>query len=204
MNKGGKVWIIWCLVAGLFLAWGMMGCAKKEVKTEAPVQQSAEDEQLKALKAKEEAEAAKKKVRIREEEVAVKEPGKDLSALEKEKSLAWKKEKEAFEMEDLYFDYDQYVLTTKARDLLQKKVEWLKRNSQAKVQVEGHCDDRGSTEYNLALGDRRADSVKQYLVSLGISTDRISTISYGKEKPLDPGQTEEAWARNRRAHFVVR
>jgi peptidoglycan-associated lipoprotein len=79
----------------------------------------------------------------------------------------------------------------------------LKKYPKVKVQIEGHCDERGTIEYNLALGERRANSTKKYLISLGISADRISTISYGKERPLDPGHNEEAWAKNRRAHIVV-
>ncbi len=75
--------------------------------------------------------------------------------------------------------------------------------STVKIQIEGHCDERGTAEYNLALGERRANSAKKYLVSLGIPADRLSTISYGKEMPLDPGHNEEAWAKNRRAHFII-
>jgi peptidoglycan-associated lipoprotein len=72
-----------------------------------------------------------------------------------------------------------------------------------KIQIEGHCDERGTSEYNLALGERRANSAKKYLISLGMPADRISTISYGKEKPLDPGHNEEAWSKNRRDHFII-
>lgn len=79
----------------------------------------------------------------------------------------------------------------------------LEKRPKGKIQIEGHCDERGTVEYNLALEERRAHSAKQYLVSHGISPDRISTISYGKEMPLDPGHHEEAWAKNRRAHFVI-
>jgi peptidoglycan-associated lipoprotein len=79
----------------------------------------------------------------------------------------------------------------------------LKKYSNVKIQIEGHCDERGTVEYNLALGERRANSTKKYLTSLGISPDRISTISYGKERPADPGHNEEAWAKNRRAHTII-
>jgi peptidoglycan-associated lipoprotein len=79
----------------------------------------------------------------------------------------------------------------------------LKKYPKVKVQVEGDCDERGTIEYNLALGERRANATKKYLVSLGVSADRISTISYGKERPLDPGHDEEAWAKNRRAHTII-
>jgi peptidoglycan-associated lipoprotein len=86
---------------------------------------------------------------------------------------------------------------------LKESAALLKKNPKWKIQIEGHCDERGTVEYNLALGERRANSTKRYLVSLGITSDRISTISFGKERPLDPGHNEEAWAKNRRAHIVV-
>jgi peptidoglycan-associated lipoprotein len=87
--------------------------------------------------------------------------------------------------------------------ILKENFALLKKYPVMKFQIEGHCDERGTGEYNLALGERRANSAKNYLVSLGISAARISTISYGKERPLDPGHNEEAWAKNRRDHFVV-
>jgi peptidoglycan-associated lipoprotein len=100
------------------------------------------------------------------------------------------------------FDYDQASLTTSARRLLADNAEWMRKNSDVTVQVEGHCDERGSVEYNLALGERRAKSVKNYLVSLGLDPKRLTVISYGKEKPLVSGDTEEDYAKNRRANFV--
>jgi peptidoglycan-associated lipoprotein len=87
--------------------------------------------------------------------------------------------------------------------ILRENAAFLKKNPKMKIQIEGHCDERGTVEYNLALGERRANNTKRYLVSLGITSDRISTISFGKEMPLDPGHNEEAWAKNRRAHIVV-
>jgi peptidoglycan-associated lipoprotein len=114
-----------------------------------------------------------------------------------------KKAIEEFESKDVLFPYDSYVLTQQARQILQEKAKFLEENPQVRVLIEGHCDERGTKEYNLALGDRRAQAAKRYLVGLGISPDRMRTISYGKERPLDPGHNEEAWARNRRAHFVV-
>jgi peptidoglycan-associated lipoprotein len=100
------------------------------------------------------------------------------------------------------FDYDKATLTSTARKTLADNAEWIKGHANATVQIEGHCDSRGSVEYNLALGERRAKSVKGYLVSLGIDAKRLSIISYGKEKPLDSADTEEAYARNRRANFL--
>jgi peptidoglycan-associated lipoprotein len=110
----------------------------------------------------------------------------------------------SFENEDVYFEFDQFVLSEKAKAILNKKAQWLREHGTAKAQIEGHCDDRGSTEYNLALGQKRADAALQYLVALGISPTRLSTISYGKERPLDPAQNEAAWAKNRRAHFILK
>jgi peptidoglycan-associated lipoprotein len=106
------------------------------------------------------------------------------------------------EVRDAYFDLDKADIRPDARVALAKTAEFLKNNPQVKVTIEGHCDERGSTEYNLGLGDRRATAVKQYLVSLGISGDRMSTVSYGKEKPFCMESTEACWQQNRRGHFV--
>ena len=106
-------------------------------------------------------------------------------------------------LEDIHFQYDQADLTDQARAILEKNAQWINAHAAAKVRVEGHCDERGTVEYNLALGDRRAQSTRDYLVSLGVAADRLATASYGKERPLDTGTTESAHARNRRAHFAV-
>jgi peptidoglycan-associated lipoprotein len=105
--------------------------------------------------------------------------------------------------EDIYFDFDKSTLTPAAQDNLLRKAEWLRENSDATVSIEGHCDERGTNEYNLALGDRRAESAKAFLIDLGIDPSRLTTISYGEERPVDPRNMEEAWAKNRRDHFVV-
>ncbi|QTA80506.1 Peptidoglycan-associated lipoprotein [Desulfonema limicola] len=111
--------------------------------------------------------------------------------------------REKFMNEDIYFGFDQSSLSAEAQMILRRKAEWMKNNPGTSIIIEGHCDERGTTEYNLALGDRRAESVKTFLANLGISVSRIATISYGEEKPLDPGHNEDAWARNRRAHFII-
>jgi len=105
-------------------------------------------------------------------------------------------------VQDAYFDFNKADIRPDARQALAKTADFLRNNPQIRVTVEGHCDERGSTEYNLALGDRRAGAVKQYLVSLGISADRISTVSFGKEKPFCTQSTEACWQQNRRGHFV--
>jgi peptidoglycan-associated lipoprotein len=106
-------------------------------------------------------------------------------------------------LRDVPFDFDSAVLLESARPILDRTAEWLRSYPTVTLLVEGHCDERGTVEYNLALGERRSMAAFNYLVSLGIPASRLKTISYGKEFPLDPGHTEEAWARNRRAHFEV-
>jgi len=106
------------------------------------------------------------------------------------------------EVRDAYFDYDKADIRPDARAALSKTADFLKSNPRFKVIIEGHCDERGSTEYNLGLGDRRASAVKQYIVSLGVSADRVSTVSFGKEKPFCMESAEACWQQNRRGHFV--
>ncbi len=104
---------------------------------------------------------------------------------------------------DIRFELDSSALTDAARQTLGQHAAWLKAHAGARVTIEGHCDDRGTVDYNLALGEHRARAAKDYLVSLGVAAGRLHTVSFGKEKPLDPGSDEAAWAKNRRAHFVV-
>jgi peptidoglycan-associated lipoprotein len=104
---------------------------------------------------------------------------------------------------DIHFQYDSAALDEAARATLEKHAVWLQTHRDVRVTIEGHCDERGTTDYNLALGEQRARAAWDYLVSLGVAPDRLRTVSYGKERPLDPGQTEEAYARNRRDHFAV-
>ena len=104
---------------------------------------------------------------------------------------------------DVHFGYDKYDLTENARQILAGHARILKDNHRVKILIEGHCDERGTIEYNLTLGDRRAAAVRDYLVNYGIDPGRISTISYGEERPLDPRHDEEAWGKNRRSAFVI-
>jgi peptidoglycan-associated lipoprotein len=106
-------------------------------------------------------------------------------------------------VKDAYFDYDKADIRADARDALSQTAKFLRSNPQMKAVVQGHCDERGSTEYNLALGDRRAAAAKQFLVSLGIAADRLETVSYGKERPFCSAATEECYTQNRRAHFAM-
>ncbi|MCJ9427610.1 peptidoglycan-associated lipoprotein Pal [Kordiimonas sp. A6E486] len=103
----------------------------------------------------------------------------------------------------VFFQYDSSELTAHAQDTLRKQADWLKHYPQIKVQVQGHCDERGTREYNLALGERRATAVKNYLVALGVPASRLSTISYGKERPAVVGNGEQFWSQNRRGVLVV-
>ena len=112
-------------------------------------------------------------------------------------------EMKAFEDKDIHFDFDRFDLKPEDIDILNDKASFLKAHPDLKIRIEGNCDERGTTEYNLALGDRRAKAAQDYLVEQAIAKERISTISYGKERPLDPGHNEEAWAKNRRDHFVI-
>ena len=106
-------------------------------------------------------------------------------------------------LQPVFFEYDRAELSSQGRSILQTNAEILRRYPTWVITIEGHCDERGSPEYNLGLGERRALMAQEYLVGLGLDADRINTVSYGKEFPFDPGQTPEAWARNRRAHFVI-
>ena len=191
MGKKGLVVLVLILCVGLLLT----GCPKKTVMKEEPSMKKAEEpvaerEKAAKLAAEEEAKKAKEK--------------------EFEKSLVAKKEPgiagEVFEsrlLKDIHFDFDKYDIRSEDAGTLKENATLLMNYPKVKIQVEGHCDERGTNEYNLALGERRANAAKKYLLSLGISTDRISSISYGEEKPLDTGHNEEAWSKNRRGHFVI-
>jgi peptidoglycan-associated lipoprotein len=106
-------------------------------------------------------------------------------------------------LKDILYDYDSHNLRADARDILRANADWLKRNSAARLEIEGHCDERGTNEYNLALGAKRAQAAKDFLVTLGIGAERLSTISYGEEIQLCKDANEDCWQRNRRARFVV-
>jgi peptidoglycan-associated lipoprotein len=104
---------------------------------------------------------------------------------------------------DAFFEYNDSSLSSDAQTALTNSATWLKKNGQYNLLIEGHCDERGTEQYNLALGDRRANQAKEYLVTLGVDAARIRTVSYGEERPFDPGHDESAWAKNRRDHLVL-
>lgn len=172
--------LILCLTVSL-----LTGCAKKEmVKEEAVMEEKAIPEEKPEVAQPKEAELERQRV----------------EAALREKKL---EEKEASEFRDIHFDFDKFNLKREAREILQEHAGWLLKHPDYDVVIEGHCDERGTNEYNLALGERRAVSAMNYLVNLGVEKKRLTTISYGEELPLDPGHNEKAWAKNRRAHFVV-
>lgn len=109
----------------------------------------------------------------------------------------------AFENQDVYFDYDSDTLTEPAKKVLDEKIAFLKRFPKVAVTIEGHCDERGTTEYNIALGERRAHAAQQYILNSNSSNLKLTTVSYGKERPVAVGHDEASWAKNRRAHFTL-
>jgi len=188
----------------LFLCLGLIltGCVKKTGLREDLAIQKEQAARLEAERAAKEA-REKELARVKEEEVRK-------AREEFEKSLVAKREPgiegEVYEsrlLKDVHFDFDKYDIRPGDAEILKGNATVLLKYPTAKIQMEGHCDERGTVEYNLALGERRANNTRKYLNSLGVSPDRISTISYGKERPLDPGHNEESWAKNRRAHCIV-
>lgn len=196
-----KLWISLALVLIIPGLLFTASCAKKTVKSDITADQKAQEEA--EIRARMEAE------KVQQAEMDAQMEKTRLKALEEQrmKEEAMKREMMAartrFLNEDIYFEFDSSALLSMAQDVLKRKAQWLRDNPDVSVVVEGHCDERGTNEYNLALGDRRSNSAKSFLVDLGISVSRLKTISYGEERPGDTGHNEEAWAKNRRAHFVT-
>ena len=192
--RKSRAWIFGAIMLAMLLALGV-SCAKKQVTMETQEmaadesQQSAEDEA-----ARREAEEA----RLREQRA------REARQRQEASSMSEAARRAAFEDEEIHFDFDKYVLTPQAMMILDDKAAYLREHPTVRVLVEGHCDARGSNEYNLALGDRRANSAKNYLVKSGVAESRITSISYGEEQPLCMQQNESCWYRNRRGHFGAR
>lgn len=181
---------LWISLALLFVIPGLLftaSCEKKEDKSEPAMEQPAQEDAAADAKGREEELA-----RQRAEEERLREEAARREA-----------ERNKFLSEDVFFEFDSSALSQEAQSVLGEKAEYLRNNPDVSVIVEGHCDERGTNEYNLGLGDRRATSAKTYLVDLGIAESRLTTTSYGEERPVDTGHNEEAWAKNRRAHFVI-
>ena len=198
MKRGKNILIILLMVIGLvFLG---LACQRKtqvvrpdrsdEVKPPTVATQEKEE----TMKGETEEEKGTYKI----SDLAPEDKSKGLSPEEKLKA-----EINEFESEPVYFEYDEWDLKPAARENLRKKAVWLDSNSEYSIQISGHCDERGTNEYNLALGDRRAETAKTYLINLGISEKRIETISYGEERPAVMGHSEEAWVKNRRDEFRI-
>jgi peptidoglycan-associated lipoprotein len=183
----------------LLLAVLMLVCYGCSSTPTQPVQKSLTAEEQARLDQEEALKRKEREARISEEELA--RTRADRERLERERALQEKKG--AVPVSDIYFDYDSH--TVQAEDLakIKEMAEWLKSNNGVRVVVEGHCDERGTVEYNLALGQKRAEVVKSHLTTFGVDDKRVRTISFGKELPADPGHTEDSWAKNRRVHFAL-
>ena len=180
MRKNLWIGLVMLFLIPMFLF--TVSCAQQEVK-------DTEETATEPEKAPEEIQASKE----------VQQPTEDMSAEERAILAA----RNMFLSEDVYFEFDKSTLDSMSQDILSRKADWMRDNTAVVVSIEGHCDERGTNEYNLALGEKRAESTKSFLVDLGIEAYRISTVSYGEERPVDTGQNEEAWAKNRRAHCLI-
>jgi peptidoglycan-associated lipoprotein len=169
----------WYVVILMLLGLGLFACGKKMVKPTTEPETSA-------------------KVKIA--------PGQqeDEDNEKTELEARGKKFKQIAQLKNVYFDFDKYDLKPETRTILIKNAEWLLSNREVEILIAGHCDERGTVEYNLALGDKRAKVVRDYYYRLGIPYNRMATISYGKEKPLNPGHNEESWTKNRRAETLIK
>ncbi len=171
---------LWLACAALILALAFsLGCAKEKVAK--PGLSAEEQARLKAERERRLREARLKEQQAREAQL-----------------------REIFVNQDIHFEYDRYDLTPEAKQILNQKAAYLKAHPEIKVIIEGHCDERGSNAYNMALGEKRAKAAAAYLEAMGIDPNRLETVSYGEERPLVLGHTEEAYAANRRAHFVIK
>ena len=180
-------WLVIFLVLVIPAMMFSVSCAKKVVET-APAETAQPAETPPETDTSADDEAAQK-ARLEQERLAAEEAARQAMM--------------AFSEEDIHFEFDSSALMPAAQDILVRKADYMRANPNITVTVEGHCDERGTDAYNMALGERRAQSAKEFLTNLGISANRLGTISYGEERPVDPGQNEAAWAKNRRAHLVI-
>jgi peptidoglycan-associated lipoprotein len=184
---------LWIHLALLLIIPGLLftaSCAKKTVKSDTTATAGEEQQQA------EEAAQAQE----REQQAAAEAAAQMAEETAQREAMMMKN---MFESENIYFEFDSAALSPVAQSVLSGKADYLRDNPGAQVIIEGHCDERGTPEYNLALGDRRAEAAKSFLVNLGIDPSRFTTVSYGEESPVDPGHNEDAWAKNRRAKFLV-
>ena len=169
-------------MTAIIIVGGMMtGCAKKAVKSEML------GEELKSKEA-----------------VSAVSEAPQTKPVEEQASQAKMKEMAALAIGDIFFDYDRFSIRDDAKPILESNAAYMKGNKNLKIVIEGHCDERGSAEYNIALGERRASAAQKYLTDLGVDQSRVSIVSYGKEKPFCADHNEQCWQENRRAHFVTK
>ncbi len=187
---GFSLALILVIAAFVFTA----SCAKKQIKSEPGIATEQQETGTQVISGKQDM----------EEQGTIEEQRLQERRLRQEaKARRERAEKEEFLNENIYFQFDKSTLLPQAKATLRQKAKWLMAHSSVSVIIEGHCDERGTGEYNMALGDRRARSAKSYLVNLGVGSHRMTTISYGEEKPIAFGHNEGSWAKNRRAQFVI-
>ena len=189
-----KIFIIMFLAIGLVIT----GCAQKKVVQPVTPEQQQPSSQSTSTPVTPKETSDKKGILRPWERVTEKELAKVET---KEEPARYTEEKDLFA--DILFDYDKYDVREEDKPVLQNIANWLLKNTSAKISIEGHCDERGTNEYNLALGDRRAKAARDYIIALGIASGRVEMLSYGEEMPFCKEQTEGCWAKNRRDHFVV-
>lgn len=192
-----KMWIVLALLCVISVFLFTASCSKQSVKADLQDVKDAAAKQESARVAAAPAPAPAPAPVVMKAPVPVGPSAEEIAAREKGAAL------KAMVNEDVYFDYDSAILSAAAQNVLKNKSIILGKYSGVSVTIEGHCDERGTNEYNLALGERRAESAKSFLVNLGVNSSRLKTISYGEEKPVDAGHEEGAWSKNRRAHFVT-
>jgi peptidoglycan-associated lipoprotein len=202
MFKKSSVWLV-VLISVVTIAFVSSGCAKKQVVKE----ETAAKPAVEAKKEEPKPEVAKAVERPKKEAPKAETAPAEKPKEEAKPEVVAKPEEKPASIDlaalRIQFAFDDYNLSTKAKEPLEKIASWMSKNPTTKIQIQGYTCEIGTSEYNLALGDRRANSAKRYLEALEVSSGRISTISYGEERPLDPGHTEEARSKNRRDEFVA-
>ena len=188
--------LVFTLMLSLMLPFSLFlnACAKKVITEESVIEQKEE-----VAPAEEKISSEEEKLYLKvEEEKAAREARLKEEAAKREAQL-----RKEFENEDIHFDFDKFFLADEGREILDRKASWLLDHPDVRIEIEGHCDERGTNEYNMILGERRANSAMKYLITAGVKADRISTISYGEERPLDAARNEDAWTKNRRVHSRI-
>ncbi len=183
-----KKYLIWIMAAALLAGMAMpLGCGKETV----PGPGAISDQEKARL-------AAERERRLREQRL------REAQLKEQQARAGEAKLRDIFVNTDIHFEYDRYDLTPEAKQILNEKAAYMQQHPSVRVIIEGHTDERGSNAYNMALGEKRAKAAEAYLSAMGINPQRMETVSYGEERPLVMGQTEEAYAANRRVHFVIK